>query len=254
MSSPPLSINTTYGKKWHGGHKVKHGTFRPKLQTPWRKKSQVYYWPCYWWPLLPSTRLFPSKILWLKIFHGNTQHQVNSYDNQEQKMKCILCKKMKCIMWFITIMQGTCSWGNTLHVPMPTYTRLEYMRKYHVLLHLFLTTPYNSMNEGKPHFPLILYAPTRTYYKKAASCPPYTSKSSCKYTFLDNHAHTPTEPHNTPLHPCTNIHTNILLHTNQHKITPKAHNTPLHPHKIIHTVLFTLRPITRISKKMSQHS
>ena len=78
-----------------------------------------------------------------------------------------MCKLMKYIMCFIAIAQAKCMWVNILHIPMSKYTWLHYMRKYRVFLHIFHTTPYNSMNAKKPSFPLTSYAREWTYNTKS---------------------------------------------------------------------------------------
>ena len=79
------------------------------------------------------------------------------------------------------------------------YKRLNYMRKYLAFLHIFNATLYNSINEKKSRFPMILYASSQIHYnlpsistQNIASFPSYISTSSYNYALKDTSSYKPT--------------------------------------------------------------
>ena len=53
----------------------------------------------------------------------------------------------------------------------PYIQQTQLHEKYHLLLHIFYTTPYNSTNDKQQYFHLILYARAQTYYTKSLLIP-----------------------------------------------------------------------------------
>ena len=157
-------------------------------------------------------------------------------------------------MFFISIVWYNFWWGNILYIPKNMYTRLNYIRKDRVFLHIFHTNLYNSMNE-KNMFSFDFVCMCWNILHKIPPCAHTAPLSSCTnlHTKMLPHIHLH-KFHNTPLHPRTNLHMKILPHTHLHKILPRSHHTPLHPHRIIHMKLFTCRPFTCTRKRLSQHS
>ena len=102
------------------------------------------------------------------------------------------------------IAQEKCVWGNILHIIKTMYTQINYIRKDLVLIHLFHTTLYNSMNLKK-----------RVSFDLLCTFPNILLKSLSR-------------AHHICLHTCMIIHTKVLLHTHIQNILPNTHHKPLH--------------------------
>ena len=142
-------------KKWHDGHKIKHETCLYQLQTPRKKKSQGYYLPSDWNPLLFSTRIITLKLFFSKGFIYPLTIKHNHMINPTRNNEVYYVSLLEYIMCFLAIVKENCTQRYILNIPINMYTWINYMRKYHLFVHIYPTITYNSMNGYHPHFHLI---------------------------------------------------------------------------------------------------
>ena len=118
-------------------------------------------------------------------------------------MKCILCKKSEVYNVLFHDRAGKLHMKTHPSYPNDYINLTQLKEKDCVFVHIFHMVIYNSKNAYHPRFNLILYVHNRTYYK------------------------IPHQAHPICLHPCTNLHMEIIPHTIIQKIPPKFHHTPL---------------------------